>query len=286
MPGPVMPGPVMSEGLHHLVHRRKGFLDRTLGEISHVVDRSFSAELSSANGGFLQQIDARVKMAGAGILIFTAAAAQSHALVIGIWSVAVGLALASRLQWRELTTLWAGVLLFSGFIALPAIFLTPGEPWARILGLTITHQGWRTATMLLARVLTTSTLGSVLVSTTPWHQLLRAMRAFRLPVVAVVLIGMTYRYIFLFIQTTLDMLEGRQSRLAGALPAAQRRTMAIATVGVLMSKAFELSSDVHLAMQSRGYRGEVHVLDERPLSAKEWAVLLALALLCGVALWR
>ncbi len=276
----------MSEGLHHLVHRRKGFLDRTLGELSHVLDRSFSAELSAANGGFLQQVDARVKLAGAGILILTAAAAQSHALVLGIWGVGVGLALSSRLKWRELTTLWTSVLLFSGVIALPALFLTPGAPWVSVLGLTITETGWRTATLLLARVLTTSTLGSLLVSTTPWHQLLRAMRAFRLPVVAVVLIGMTYRYIFLFIQTTLDMLEGRQSRLAGELPAAQRRTMAIATVGVLMSKAFELSSDIHLAMQSRGYRGEVHVLDESPMSAREWAALGLLGLVCAGALWR
>ena len=244
----------MSEGLHHLVHRRKGFLDRTLGELSHVLDRSFSAEMSAAKGGVLQQMDARVKLAGAGLLIVTAAAAQSHAVVLGLWAVGVGLALASRLKWRELTTLWMGVLLFSGVIAWPALFLTPGAAWWRVpvLGWTITESGWRTATMLLARVLTTSTLGSVLVSTTPWHELLRAMRAFRLPVVAVVLIGMTYRYIFLFIQTTLDMLEGRQSRLAGELPPAQRRTMAVATVGVLMSKAFELSSDVHLAMQSRG----------------------------------
>ncbi|MBY0503589.1 MAG: energy-coupling factor transporter transmembrane protein EcfT [Bryobacteraceae bacterium] len=278
----------MSEGLHHLVHRRKGFLDRTLGEISHVVDRSFSAELSAAQGGLLQGVDARVKLAGAALLILTAAATPSHALVAGIGAVAVGLALASRLRLGELTTLWTGVLLFSGVIALPALFLTPGEPWWRvpILGWTVTTTGFRTATLLLARVLTTSTLGSVLVSTTPWHALLRAMRAFRLPVVAVVLIGMTYRYIFLFIQTTLDMLEGRQSRLAGELPAAQRRGMAVATVGVLMSKAFELSGDVHLAMQARGYRGEVHVLDEAPLRPLDWLMISALTVLCAGVLWR
>lgn len=278
----------MSEGLHHLVHRRKGFLDRTLGELSHVLDRSFSTELSAANGGVLQQLDPRFKLAAAGILIFAASAAPSHLPLLGLWTASIGLALASRLPFRQLTTLWTGVLLFSGVIALPALFLTPGEAVYRLplLEWTVTRPGWRTATLLLARVLTTSTLGFLLVSTTPWHQLLRALRAFRLPVVAVVLIGMTYRYIFLFIQATLDMLEGRQSRLAGELPAAQRRTMAIATVGVLMSKAFELSSDVHLAMQSRGYRGEVHVLDESPLGVRDWVLLAGLALLCAGAVWR
>ncbi len=278
----------MSEGLHHLVHRRKGFLDRTLAELAHVLDRSFSAELSSSQGGFLQSIDARVKLAATGILIFTAAASHTVWLVLSIWAGAVVLALGSRLKGRELVTQWTGVLLFSGAIALPALFLTPGESLWRVpgLGWNLTAPGLRTASFLLARVLTTSTLGSVLVSTTPWHQLLRAMRAFHLPVVAVVLIGMTYRYIFLFIQTTMDMLEGRQSRLAGELPVAQRRGMALATVGVLMSKAFELSNDIHLAMQARGYRGEVHAMDESPLRTREWVALGGLMLLSAAALWR
>ena len=277
----------MSEGLHHLVHRRKGFLDRTLAELAHVLDRSFSAELSSLQGGYLQSIDPRVKLAATGILIATAAASHSIWLVLTIWLSAIVLALASHLKTRELVTLWTGVLLFSGAIALPALFLTPGDSLWQVPGLrwNLTAQGFRTAAFLLARVLTTSTLGSVLISTTPWHQLLRAMRAFHLPVVAVVLIGMTYRYIFLFIQTTMDMLEGRQSRLAGELPAKERRGMALATLGVLMSKAFELSNDIHLAMQARGYRGEVHALDESPLRLQGWAVLGMLTLLCAGAWW-
>lgn len=277
----------MSEGLHHLVHRRKGFLDRTIAELAHVLDRSFSAELSAAAGGLLQQTDARLKLAAAGILILTAAAAQSLWLILSIWLLAVSLALASRVKLRDLATLWTGVLLFTGVIALPALFLTPGDSLWRVPGLAqgLTAQGLKTATYLLARALTTSTLGSVLVSTTPWSHLLRAMRAFRLPIVAVVLIGMTYRYIFLFIQTTMDMLEGRQSRLAGELPARERRAMALATVGVLMSKAFELSSDIHLAMQARGYRGEVYALDENPLRAREWALLAGLALASAASLF-
>ena len=272
----------MSEGLHHLVHRRKGFLDRTLAEMAHVLDRSFSAELSASAGGLLQAVDARVKLGAAAILIVNAAASRSLTVILGTWVVAVGLAVASHLRTRELLRLWTGVLLFSGVIALPALFLTPGQTLWR----GITAQGFWSASYLLARVLTTSTCGWLLVSTTPWSQLLRALRAFRLPVVAVVLIGMTYRYIFLFIQTTMDMLEGRQSRLAGQLPAAERRGMALATVGVLMSKAFELSNDVHLAMQARGYRGEVRVLDENPLRLADWLILGGLVALSAGTLWR
>ncbi len=270
----------MSEGLHHLVHRRKGFLDRTLAELSHVLERSFSAELSASTGGFLQRTDARVKLAGVGLLILTAAASRSLPMIGALWLGAAVTALSSGLRFRELLRLWTGVFLFSGAIAIPALFLTPGAS----VGFGVTATGLHTAGFLLTRVLATSTLGWMLVSTTPWSRLLRALRACGLPVVAAVLIGMTYRYIFLLVQTAMDMLEGRQSRMAGLLPADQRRAMAISTVGVLMSKAFELSSDVHLAMQARGYRGEVHVLDEAPLRLSDWFSIAACGLACGTAL--
>jgi cobalt/nickel transport system permease protein len=50
--------------------------------------------------------------------------------------------------------------------------------------------------------------------------------------------------------------------------------MVTAAVGVLLGKAFQLSSDVHLAMISRGYRGEVHVLHDFRTRLGDWLALL------------
>jgi energy-coupling factor transporter transmembrane protein EcfT len=52
-----------------------------------------------------------------------------------------------------------------------------------------------------------------------------------------------------------------------------RRRLATATVGVLLSKSYHLSSDVHLAMQSRGFRGEVYMLDDFQTGVADWCVL-------------
>jgi cobalt/nickel transport system permease protein len=54
-------------------------------------------------------------------------------------------------------------------------------------------------------------------------------------------------------------------------------------VGVLLSRTFQLSSDVYLAMQARGFRGEVYVLDDFQMKGWDWAALLmflALAAAC------
>ena len=58
------------------------------------------------------------------------------------------------------------------------------------------------------------------------------------------------------------MVESRQSRMVGRLSGADQRRLAGASVGVLLSKSIQLSSDVYLAMLSRGFRGEIYTLDD------------------------
>jgi energy-coupling factor transporter transmembrane protein EcfT len=112
---------------------------------------------------------------------------------------------------------------------------------------------------------------------------LKALRVLRVPAVFVVTLGMTYRYILLLLQTAHDMFESRRSRMVGRLEGAERRRVAAASTGVLMSKSLQLSGDVYNAMLSRGFRGEVYVLDDFQTSPLDWAMLAAFVVLalCG-----
>ena len=71
------------------------------------------------------------------------------------------------------------------------------------------------------------------------------------------MLAMTHRYIFLLAETASQMFESRQSRTVGVLDGRAQRRMAARTAGVLLSKSVELSNEVFLAMQSRGFRGDV-----------------------------
>ena len=95
---------------------------------------------------------------------------------------------------------------------------------------------------------------------------------------------MTYRYTFVFLQTAQSMLESRQTKLGGRLSPHDGRRLATASVGVLLDKSIHLSSEVHLAMQARGFRGEVHVLEDPRLRSPDWLQLMALLLLSFLAL--
>jgi len=52
--------------------------------------------------------------------------------------------------------------------------------------------------------------------------------------------------------------------------------MAVGSAGVLLSRTFQLSGDVYLAMQARGFRGEVHLLDDFAMKRLDWLALAGL----------
>jgi cobalt/nickel transport system permease protein len=112
---------------------------------------------------------------------------------------------------------------------------------------------------------------------TEWTRVLKALRFFHVPVVMVVILGMTYRYLFLLLNSAQEMFESRQSRLVGPLPGAERRRIASGTVGVLLAKSFQLSAEVHSAMLARGFQGEMHLLEDLSIGGSDWWHLAAFA---------
>jgi cobalt/nickel transport system permease protein len=81
------------------------------------------------------------------------------------------------------------------------------------------------------------------------------------------------------------MLESRRSRMVGELKGPDRRRLAAASVGVLMSKTLQISGDVYSAMLARGFRGEVYMLDEFHTAALDWIMLGLCAALAGGAFY-
>jgi len=246
-------------------------------DLAQAMERALDADALGARQGFLQQLDPRTKLVGTLVLIVSGVLTHSLLVLSGLFALALVLALASRIPLVRLyKQVWISVLLFTGAIALPAIVVVPGDPLWRLplLGVTVTFQGVRSAAFLIARAETSATLALLLIVSTPWTHVLKAMRSLGAPVVLVAILGMTHRYIFLLLQNTAQLFEARRSRILSPMSGAQQRQMAIAVAGALLGKTFQLSSEVHLAMISRGYRGEVHLLDEFHTRPRDWFALL------------
>ena len=267
---------------------RSGFIEGSVRSFLEVLEHALESEKIARRNGLLQSLDPRVKLLGVLGLVVAATASRRLAVIGGIFTWACILALCSHVPLRALLVrTWAAVLAFTGLIALPAVFLTPGHSLARLplAGWPVRAEGLRAAAYLISRVETTATLSMLLVLCTPWTHVLKALRVLRVPAVLVVILGMTYRYILLMMETAREMFESRRSRMVGRLDARQSRRLAVSAAGVLLDKTMQLSGEVYLAMQSRGFRGDAYVLDEFRMGRRNWIWLALLFALSAAAVW-
>ncbi|HVP54484.1 MAG TPA: cobalt ECF transporter T component CbiQ [Candidatus Eisenbacteria bacterium] len=265
-----------------------GAIAATLLGITRALGRALVTDTVARQPGFLQALDPRVRLVGLFTLVLAVTLAHRISVVVGLFAAAVLIARLSRVSLGALATrVWLVVLVFTGVIALPALFLTPGDPvfatWSSPLR--ITAQGIAAATLLVARVETAVTYTTLLVLTTPWMHVLKALRAFRVPQEIVMMLAMTHRYVFLLAETAAQMFESRQSRTVGLLDRSTQRRMTARTAGVLLSKSVELGNEVFLAMQSRGFRGDAKVLSDFRMSSWDYLGLAAFLLVGSVAVW-
>ena len=255
-------------------------LARSLRGIAERLEQSLVAEEISQRKGWLQSLDARVKLLTILALIVAASLARSLGALAGLYLVVLILAWASVISIGFIIRrVWLAVLFFTGVVAVPALFLTPGISLIHLpLGLVVTQSGAMAVLYLLLRVATSVSLALLLVLTTPWAALLRALTVLRVPDVAVLMLGMTYRYIFVLLSITNDMLLSRQSRVVGRLSTAQERTIEAAIAGTLLARSLQVSGEVFLAMQSRCYRGHAHALRSGEITWRDyaWAAITAL----------
>ncbi len=181
---------------------------------------------------------------------------------------------------------WLALPFFTGLIVVPALFITPGPVLFHLpLQLVITKTGVNTVLFLLLRVSTSVSLTLLLILTTPWNMVLSALSVLRLPDVLILILGMTYRYIYLLLHTANDMFLSRKSRMVGHLNTSENQRVLAAISGTLLSKSLNLSSEVYLAMQSRGFRGSIITLKPFKMKSKDWFWLFVFLGIAALAIF-
>ena len=245
------------------------------------------AERIARQPGLLQGLDPRVKLVTTLALLITISLSRSLAVIAALYLTTLALAVASRVPLGFFVKrVWLFMPFFTGIVALPALFLVPGAPLARLpLGLVLTRPGLTTALFLVLRVGSSVSTVVLLVLTTPWNSVLKSLGVLRVPEALLVVLGMTYRYVYLLLRLADDMFLSRQSRVAGRLSGAEERRLLAASAGVLLSRSLQLSEDVYLAMQSRGLYGSPRTMDTFRLRGRDWVYSAAALAVVGAALW-
>lgn len=269
-----------------------GFLEKTLSSIAETLEQTLFAEEIARTPGLLQRVDPRAKLIGALALLLAVSFSHNLLVIAALYLLTLPVAAASAVPFGFfLKRVWVLMPFFTGIIALPALFniFTPGPPLVTLVDtpdfrLSITIPGALTAAFLLLRVGASVSIGVLLILTTRWTILLKALRVLRVPQAFILILGMTYRYIYVLLHTMNDMFLARTSRLVGRVSAREDRQWLAASMGTLLSKSYQLSEQVYLAMQARGFRGQVLELDELAWRISDTLWLALVLAVAGVAI--
>lgn len=230
-------------------------------------------------------IDARVKL-----LLTLGTILALGLLPTDAW-VAV-LAVAVLIWWAILRAkVGLGVILRRALVALPfalaaltLVFSRPGEPLFTLpligLQLTATAAGFEAFAAVLARSWLSVQAALLLTATTQFTDILRALRALRMPSVLVAILSFAYRYLFVLVDEAQRMLRAREVRAAEGAAGKSGRSIAWRAavtgqmVGTLFLRSYERSERIYVAMLSRGFDGELRALRTPRLGSRDQGLLL------------
>ncbi len=217
-------------------------------------------------------------------------------MAIGVaWLVVCGLAWSARLGPLR-TVRGAFVALPFMLAAVPLVF-TRGAPYLATidlgpLSLGISEDGLRTFLTIAFKSWVSVQAALLLTYTTPFHDLVDALRELRLPRVMVAIISFMYRYLGVIGDEGGRMTRARRARSADAGDGRAggslrwRATVTGHLGGSLFLRSYERSERIYAAMQARGFDGELRYLPGPPLSTRAllgFAVAIAVLVALEVA---
>jgi cobalt/nickel transport system permease protein len=235
-----------------------------------------------AGGSAVHQLDARVKL-----VLALATVLCTSLLPAGSWLALVAL---TALVWAAVLGSGVGlaVILRRSLVALPfllvavtIVFSLPGRPIFRlplgVVTLTATDAGLLRFLTIVWKSWISVQAALLLTATTHFLDVLRALRALRLPNIMVAIMSFMYRYLFILVDEAQRLLRARACRSAapegnGGGRVLWRAKVTGQLVGTLFLRSFERSERVYVAMLSRGYAGELRSLRAAVLPRRDLLV--------------
>jgi cobalt/nickel transport system permease protein len=185
-------------------------------------------------------------------------------------------------------------------VALPLVFIRPGDPLGSLdlgpLRLTVSGEGLRMFATIALKSWLSVQVALLLTFTTPFHDLLDALRELHLPRILVAIIGFMYRYLAVLGDEAGRLMRARESRSAVAEGAAGggsipwRAGVTGHMVGTLFLRSYERSERVYAAMMARGFEGTFRHMELRSIRPTEWVafgtgIAALVAFVVAATLW-
>lgn len=264
--------PGRRRGGHRSVARRTA--DAIGAAVSEVLEND---ELASAPG-LLQALDPRIKLVSIVLFSVTASFVHSLPVLVALVLVTMALAAASGVSVASFVRkVWSSAGLFAVLLAAPSItaWISPGPVLVPLGPLSVTAPGLLIASRLVTRVVAGAGFGLLVVWTTRWVDLLRALSALGLPDLVVATLAMTQKQIMSLLRTVENMHLARESRMLSSGSAKENRGWVVDRMAFVARRSMKTADDVYDAMLARGFTGAMPSLIDLRARTRDWVWLAA-----------
>lgn len=279
--------------------KKANFLEKTIDDVAKIIKNVIFSEDIAFRTGFLQKLDPRVKVFTTLTLIFTTVLIHNLSILFFLYLTTCVMAYFSKISLSFfIKRVWLVIPIFTGIMVLPSLLniVRPGDTLFTLINfghqihigpltipavLTITKQGVWGAVLLIVRVGVSVSLAVLLTLTTRWTNLLKAFRILLMPKIFIMVLEMSYRYIFILLNITIDMFIARKSRTVGKINSKEGRRFISNAIGSLFGKSFTLSEEIYAAMLSRGYTGEPKLINKFKFTILDfqWVIIVFIVIL-------
>ena len=264
------------------------FIERGIHHVANVIKTGYIQWETASEGNYFQKIDARVKVL---FLLFFVLIVSLKKDIVPEVMIGIFVFILTMIARLNIFSLYKRVLFFGfifGFlIALPSAFntITKGEIIFPILHLSktyglwsyrlpkeigLTREGIYGVLMLTLRVMNSLAISLFVLYTTPFHEIIKGLKVLKVPDGFLMIITLSYKYIFIFAKTVEDMHLAIKGRLAGHVSDAAARKWIAGRMAFIFRKTRLRCEEIFKAMLGRGFSGEIRIYEWRKLRARDW----------------
>ncbi|MDA8161515.1 MAG: energy-coupling factor transporter transmembrane component T [Desulfobacteraceae bacterium] len=264
------------------------FIEPALNQLAGIIKDGYLRSETAMPDGFMQRLDARVKlmfMAFFLLIIGIKGGIPSQAL---IFVFTISLAVATGLSPAGFLKRTLPLAVFFGLLpALPAILnvITPGDvlfaviktassrqfgPYRVPAEIGPTIQGVEVASRLTLRVLNSISVTFLVMSTTRFHELIRALKMLRVPDTFLLIVILAHKYIFIFAKVLSDIYLAKKSRLIGGADGKDARGWITSRMAFIFRKSRHRYEEIFGAMMSRGFADGIRLPSLKTPEGRDW----------------
>ncbi len=285
------------------IDRRKlkySFIDKSIQKVAAVISTIYLHFQDTGKNTSIHRIDTRIKLISFLYLIVLTSFVKNFRGELIILFIVIILFILAGIRNRKayyrifLFTFIFGVLIFlpgtlniitEGELIIPIIKLDKSyQFWIYHIPATIgiTYPGVKNLVLLTLRVFNSISIAYLIYFTCSFNDLMKALRILYIPNSMVMILSLTFKYIFILAKTTEELYLAIKARLFGFVGKLKLRNIISSRIEYIFKRSVIQYELTYNAMASRGFNGEIIIYNRKRLRNKDF-IFLFIIVIAGLA---